>query len=162
MRPVALSVGAGAGRRLRAAARRPPSCLTYYYIHTEGVRPRPANGGGGIQGRRMHCMRWNTPISIPNVALRGIANCMKTNFMTLLAAVKLRVALLKLAGPTCLNSVFCEFSRVGARRVRPSGGREPSCGGRSPTHDENHLKEPRQRRTRCALIRNRSNGHSDE
>ena len=44
------------------------------YIHTEGVRSRPANGGGGIQGRRMHCMRRNTPISIPNVALRGIAN----------------------------------------------------------------------------------------
>ena len=26
------------------------------------------------------------------------------------------------------------------------------CGGRSPTHDENHLKEQLQRRTRCALI----------
>ena len=50
------------------------------------------------------------------------------------------------------------LSRWRAQGLDP--GREPSCGGRSPTHDENHLKEPRQRRTRCALIRNRSNGHS--
>ena len=50
------------------------------------------------------------------------------------------------------------LSRWRAQGLDPE--REPSCGGRSPTHDENHLKEPRQRRTRCALIRNRSNGHS--
>ena len=65
-----ISVAGACGRRLEGRH------LVYVttYIHTEGVRPRPANGGGGIQGRRMHCMRRNTPISIPNVALRGIAN----------------------------------------------------------------------------------------
>ena len=57
------------------------------YIHTEGVRPRPANGGGGIQGRRMHCMRRNAPISIPNVALRGIANFTKRNIELLVLLV---------------------------------------------------------------------------
>ena len=51
---------------------------------------------------------------------------------------------------TAGTALLRAFSRWRGQGINP--GRDPSGVRRSRTHDENHLKEQLQRRTRCALI----------
>ena len=67
VRALWLSTGAGAGWRLRVAARRPPSVSTYYINTEEGVRHPTA----------AETRRRNIPNLYRNRALRGIANSVK-------------------------------------------------------------------------------------
>ena len=53
--------------------------------------------------------------------------------------------------PGRLERLFCESTRVGAGKGSTLAAIRQVFGG-SRTHDENHLKEQLQRRTRCALI----------